>query len=175
MLYAVTLNFDEEAQERINELILEANREGTHPFMVENSIPPHLTVSMFQCDDAGAIVEAIDKNARAFKKGDVSWASLAAFAPSVLFIAPVMTKHLMQTCHKIHRLLGQLPGVAFDEYYLPFNWVPHTTLATRLELFELERSFSQALKVFKPFKGTIVELSLVDCGMYNEIKRWVLR
>jgi len=63
------------------------------------------------------------------------------------------------------------PHCGFGQY-LPFQWVPHTTLASRLDSDSLKRAFDVAMQKFTAIKGKCISLSLIQCSPVKELKTW---
>jgi hypothetical protein len=175
MEYAVTLYFDEISEMNINSLILNIAEKCGNKYMVKNKIPPHITISLFQYDEnIEAIEKIIDKNISMFNKGDISLASIGIFNPSVLFIMPSMNEYLVESNKKIKEILQTNEKIKIDKYYLKNQWVPHISLAVKLNENELTAGIKTLIKDFKTFDGKINRIAFVKCNPYKDIKIWEL-
>jgi len=174
MEYAMILCFDKDTESYFKNIITAIAESGASSYMSGAKYPPHITIADFQTDEINKIATEIDKNIANFSAGDVAWASLGSFAPRVLFAAPVMNEYLLNACTKINRLIKPLAPHCGGGHYLPFQWVPHTTLASRLDNDSLHKAFGVAIKNFSAVKGKCVKLMLIQCNQYEEIKSWDL-
>jgi hypothetical protein len=175
MVYGITLKFDEATALKIQRHIVLAHQGGGNSFMLEHSLPPHLTISMFSCPAGDhVVVENLEKRLPLFSAGNVRWPSLGAFVPSVLFIAPVLGGFLQHVCETANDAARSLEGAVLEKNYTPSNWVPHTSIAVKLAGSELESAFSAVSRSFEPLEGTAESLSLIDCEAFKEIKSWRL-
>jgi len=150
-----------------------ANTE-VNKYMIDTKIPPHITISFFCTEEIGKIQSMLDNHYSDFTVGNVTWASLGVFVPNVLFAAPVMNEYLLKACETANQLVKQFADIADDGHYLPNQWVPHTTLATKLNPDELKIAFNTALQHFSAFTGICNRLTLAQCNPFKKLKTWDL-
>ena len=173
MDYALVLYFDKETESYFNGIIDSIASSGVSNYMVENNVVPHITIAAFYTEDIGSVVPVIDNNISHFVAGNVVWASIGSFVPRVLFAAPVMNEYLLNACVNMNRLVKPLAHCSYD-HYLPYQWVPHTTLASNLESDSLRGAFNIAMQKFSAIAGKCVKLSLIQCNPIKEVKAWDL-
>jgi len=174
MDYAAILCFDEETEFYFSNIVTAIAQSGASSYMLDAKTPPHITIADFHTDEIDNVVSEINRNISDFAAGSVAWVSLGAFAPRVLFAAPVMNEYLLNACTNINRLIKPLaPHCGFGQY-LPFQWVPHTTLASRLDNDSLSKAFDVAAKEFSAVRGKCTKLMIVQCSPYKEVKSWSL-
>lgn len=65
-------------------------------------------------------------------QGFVCWASIGLFNPSVLFLAPVINEFLLKSCEIVNNLIKVVSGTESNSNYIPYQWIPHTTIAVKL-------------------------------------------
>ena len=176
MDYAVLLQFDKKTETYFNDIITSIADSGASIYMIQNKTIPHITIADFHTENIDCVISQLENNISNFKAGDVVWASLGSFAPRVLFAAPVMNEFLLDTCVNINRLIKPLAPHCGNGHYLPFQWVPHTTLASALDSDSLKKAFEVALQKFSPIKGRCNRISLIQCNppCFEEIKAWDL-
>ncbi|MDR1638445.1 MAG: 2'-5' RNA ligase family protein [Clostridiales bacterium] len=179
MLYGITLSFDKVCDAKIRELTALANTGLKSSFMLQNSIPPHLTLAMFSFSGDEAVltkaIEAkIEANLKHFLAFKLRWASIGAFAPICLFIAPVLDLSLINASKCANDAVASLDGAIADANYKTDNWVPHTTIAVKLDELDLEKAFAALSKSFRCLDGRSEKVSLVDCVSYHDLKSWRL-
>lgn len=58
---------------------------------------------------------------------------------------------------------------------MPENWVPHTTLATRLNQKQHTEILNIASKIELPLESNISEVAVYQCPPFAEIKRFELK
>ena len=171
--YAIILYFDGATKERFFELMhLTADACG-NSYMLDQKIPPHITVCYFKADDYSAALELVNKKAITLKREIISWPSLGAFVPHTLFAAPTLNEYLLNRCADFNELLSE--RVSLVDYYRPFKWIPHSTLATRLTAEQLNKAFEAVSLKFTHIEGAITALSFVRCEPFSEIMVWPLK
>jgi len=173
---AIVLRFDKDTEASFNNIIASIAASGVSSCMVDAKIPPHITVAGFSTDNANAIIEELDAHIACFMAGNIVWPSLGAFVPRVLFAAPVLNEYLLNACIDANRLIAPFSSIGDNGFYLPYQWVPHTTLATHLDNDGLKKAFELASRQFSFISGKSNRLVLVDCDasstLYSEIKTW---
>ena len=63
-------------------------------YMLDNNVPPHITLSAFDTKNEMAVVELTKRLADRWKQDTLQWVSVGAFFPYVMFIAPVLNEYL---------------------------------------------------------------------------------
>jgi hypothetical protein len=174
MDYALTLYFDKVTENYFNKIINAIATSGASSYITDIKMPPHITVASFHTDEIKNIIDLFDKNYLSFTADNIIWTSLGVFVPQVLYAAPVLSKYLQDFCDKINQLIKPYVEGEPDKFYLPYNWVPHTSLALKLNSHELKVAFDIALQQFIPIAGKIDRLTLAECNPYKEIKIWDL-
>ena len=171
--YAVSLYLDDAANEQLLHLMCVAADACGNDYMLEPKLmPPHITVCYFTTDSIDAAERLVGEEASILKRGDVMWPSLGTFVPSVLFAAPTLNQYLFDVNTNFNaRLAG---GATLFDYYRPYQWTPHTTLATNLTARQLTSAFSAIAPKYKPIKGTAVALSLASCEPFTDLRIWRL-
>ncbi|MCL2014968.1 MAG: 2'-5' RNA ligase family protein [Defluviitaleaceae bacterium] len=171
--YVFVLSFDEKTENYFNDIVDFIAKSGASSYMVDAKIQPHITIADFHTDNIATIINELENNICNFRAGFVRWGSIGSFVPQVLFAAPIVNEYLLNTCSKMNGFLKPLAS-HFGEHYLPLQWVPHTTLATRLDNDSLSKAFASVVQKFSPIEGECVRLELVQCNPYVEIKAWQL-
>lgn len=64
--------------------------------------------------------------------------------------------------------------MCISKYYLPFQWMPHTTIAKKLNKEELILAFQELEKNFTIFSGMVTRIALSKTNPYEDIIVWEL-
>lgn len=174
MNYAVVLYFDESTNNKIQSLINNTAANCGNEYMVKTDIPPHITISSITSDNKDLLIEGIDAFSDRLTKGEIFWASIGVFNPNVLFLSPIMNEYLLELCKFVNRQLLKVGEAGDNGFYLPYQWMPHTTIATKLSEAELSKAFETVKNEFKGFGGIADKIALAQCNPYKEIKIWKL-
>lgn len=168
MKYAITVYFDEETTGKIQKLTDSTALSCGNTYMKDTKIPPHISLCSFEAADEEKIIGQFRALDGQIKAGDVFFASIGAFNPYVLFIAPVMNEYLFNACDILNSAYSI---TSLDMLYQPYNWVPHATIAYKLTDEQLKRAFCCLQGEFKAFGGRGTRLVLARCNPYFELSQ----
>jgi hypothetical protein len=172
MEYALVLYFDEDSENYINGIIKNISKDTQNDYMIINNIPPHLTLTLFKYNNGiNYIIKIIENNLQIFSKEKINISSIGLFNPSVIFLSPVLNKKIIEMNIVINETLNKELGIKSDMYTFG-EWVPHISLAVKLNNEQLNISLNTAIKYFKPFTCKINKITLAECNPYKEIKIW---
>ena len=174
--YAVGLYFDEASESKFNRLIGQIAEGGVNDYMLEHRIAPHITLAYVSAEGAGALIEVLDKNIAGIHQGEIFWGSIGTFVPHVVYAAPVLNEYLHRLNVQINDLLRPVSEIPHGggAYYLPYQWVPHTALAVKMNQDELRTAFSVIVNEFAAFGGVAEKLFLAECNPFKGVRTWGL-
>ena len=173
MEYAVVLHFDENSAEQIWKITEHIAASSDNDYMISNHIPPHITVADFYADYDADISGAASDITASLSKFDVPIVSVGVFNPYVVFAAPVMNENLLNACKTANQILHK-KGFECNRIYTPYNWVPHISLAVKLDEASVKKALIAALEKFQPMMAAVDKLSIAVCNPYREIKTFNL-
>ena len=160
MDYTFMLCFDDATETYFNSIMSALANSNSDFDLGHHDLPPHISIACFQTEKLDTIINEVDKNISEIKSGGISWASLGVFVPYVLFAAPVMNVYLLNACETINRLIKPFSTVGDNGNYLPYKWVPHTTLSFQRNHDELNEAFAVASREFSAILGKSTRLLL---------------
>ena len=163
-MYLVSLYFDDKAAVRIESFINKVSEKSGNTFMTDNNVPPHITIASFQTNEEDKVIKILDERIREINRGIITWASIGIFKSSVIFLAPILNEYLHNLSVNIYE--------GISKYYLPFQWMPHTTIAKKLAKEELVLAFEELEKNFNIFSGVITKIALSKTNPYEDIIVW---
>ena len=173
--YAVTLEFDKETQNKIQEMIDEVARVTGCDYMKQSKIPPHVTVSALVSDNEEALLSEMDSIAEAMTKDFIWFANIGVFNPFVIYLGPVMNEFLQTTCKTVNERLLQYADVGNRGRYLPNQWVPHAAIVVKLTPDTIKEAFAIVQEKFSAFGATAEKIVLARAEPYEELKSWKLK
>ena len=174
--YAVSLHFSQ----KINDIVISTSQaianETENRFMIENKIPPHITIGAFHAarEEEVKLLQLVEEFAQGQKAGSVQFSKVGDFNGKVLFLQPEKNNFLSEINKKLHTLLLPEFEKAENGYYLPDIWFPHTTLATRLNQNQFSAAEKIAKKISLPLEAAIEELAVYQCSPFLELKKFEL-
>ena len=173
MEYAIVLHFDHKSTEQIQKITNYVAARTDNNYMLANYIRPHITVADFYADDDADISGAASDITASLSKFDVPIVSVGVFNPYVVFAAPVMNESLLNACKTANQILHK-KGFECNRIYTPYNWVPHISLAVKLDEASVKKALIAALEKFQPMMAAVDKLSIAVCNPYREIKTFDL-
>ena len=173
--YAVTLEFDKETENKIQELIDEVAKVTGCDYMKRSKIPPHVTVSALVSDDEESLLLEMEKIAETMNKEFLWFANIGVFNPLVIYLGPVMNEFLQNTCRTVNERLLQYAEVGNRGRYLPNQWIPHAGIAVKLTPEALKEAFAIVQEKFSAFGATVEKVVLARAEPYEELCSWKLK
>jgi hypothetical protein len=173
-MYLISIYFDKKTEIRIQSYINDVANECRNLFMIENQVPPHITISAFETLNVEKIVEDLDSTLSNIKRNKIEWVTVGAF-PAVIFIQPVLNEYLYNLSSIIYENIKTVPDTKVSKYYKPFHWLPHATIAKQLSEEEMREAFCVLQKSFGMFEGEIVRIELAKKNPYRVITSWELK
>jgi len=124
MKYSIALYFDNETESKIQNIINSLVINGVNDYLILNNIPPHITLSDFDCDDLNEVVEKLHIEIKRMEKSYVYWASIGYLNGDEVYIAEVLF-----VCHEFEGELKVeeyevLEQKFFNLHELPSNISP---------------------------------------------------
>lgn len=148
LTYAVTLYFDDDTSNEIRSLMRGLCDITKNDFMIQNEVPPHLTLGMFHVDEAdvgkletrfGEFVEAARARLFAGNSSAISFTGFESFLDKVIFIKPEKSDLLCELNVLLHENFLPYFEAADNRNYLPENWYPHIALGVKLSHEQFEK------------------------------------
>lgn len=173
-MYLVSVYFDDESSKKIQRLINKVGDKSGNKFMIEGNVPPHITIAAFQTKEESKVIEILENKIKDIKDTIITWASIGVFKSSVIFLAPVLNEDLHNISVSVNKGLSLVEDIAISKFYLPFQWMPHTTIAKKLSREELMIAFQELEKNFTIFSGRITKIGLSSTNPYEDIIVWKL-
>ena len=175
MYFAVTLEFDQESQNKMQEMIDEVARVTGCDLMKQQNVPPHVTVCCLEGEDEAVLVSEMEEIASSMRKSTLRFANIGVFNPLVIYLGPIMNEFLQDTCRTVNERLLQHAEVGNKGNYLPNRWVPHAGIALKLTPEALMKAFVIVQERFRPFEATVERFVLVKAEPYEELRAWELK
>lgn len=173
--YAVTLEFDEDTENKIQELIDEVTKKTGCDYMKQSNIPPHVTVSALMSDNEEALLSEMENIAELINKDYIWFANIGVFNPFVIYLGPVMNEFLQNTCRIVNERLLKYADVGNRGRYLPNQWVPHAAIAVKLTPDAIKDAFAIVQEKFSAFGATAEKIVLARAEPYEELRSWKLK
>lgn len=173
--YAVTLEFDKISAKKMQEMIERTARVTGCDQMVQQKVPPHVTVCCLEGDNDEALLAEMEEIAASMSKQTLRFANIGVFNPLVIYLGPIMNEFLLDTNRVVNERLLKYAEVGNKGNYLPNRWVPHVGIALKLTPDALDVAFDIVREMFTPFEATVERIVLAKAEPYEEMKSWELK
>ena len=174
-MYLISIYFDERTEKSIQNLIHRVADATDNTFMLDNQVPPHITVAAVETKREDELVACIDRLVRGdITNGDIQWVSAGAFFPQVIFVQPVLNEYLHQFSVTLAEELAQIEETILSPYYQPFGWLPHCTIAKQLTKEQMVEAHQVLQQYFVPMVGHVTRIGVARTNPHRDIKVWEL-
>lgn len=168
-MYTISIYFDEKTNKIIQQYINLIAKKSGNTYMLDNQVPPHITLSAFDTQNELAVIELVENMAKTWKCGKLQWVSVGAFMPYVVYLAPVLNRYLFELSKEIYEKLNVIGGVSIRRCYQPFQWLPHTTIAKMLSKEEMITVFQIMHNSFGVLEGMAVRVAVTKTDPHMDI------
>lgn len=172
-MYLISVYFDKKTEKRIQSYIDDVAKYSGNTFMIDNNVPPHITISAFETLKEKTVRNALDVAISAIKRKKIEWVTVGIF-PTVIFIQPVLNEYLHDLSSCIYKALSKVSNTKICKCYQPFSWLPHATIAKQLSEDEMKSAFDALQKSFSMFEGEVVRIELAKKNPFRVIASWEL-
>ncbi|MBQ7067214.1 MAG: 2'-5' RNA ligase family protein [Lachnospiraceae bacterium] len=173
-MYQISIYFNKIANSMITYYINHVAVVSGNSFMIDNQVPPHITLSSFNTKDEAAVISALEEASKNWQQGKIKYVTTGTFFPFVLYIAPVLNEYLHGLSVDIYNALEPIEGIEIYKYYKPFQWIPHTTIGKTLSQEEMQKAFRLMQTDFNVFDAKVVKIGLAKTNPYRDIWEYEL-
>ena len=170
-MYLVSVYFDKTAVHILQRYINKIAEKTGNSFMVDNNVPPHMTISAIEARSENALLGAMDNLRNSLSNGTISIVSVGQLLPYVFYATPVLNGYLQDLSEKVFDEMKSIPESTVSRYYKPMSWLPHMTLTKE----QMQMAFSVMQESFVPFEATITEIGLARVNPHRDVVRWELK
>lgn len=174
-MYLISIYFDEKTTCRIQEYMNQISKRSGNTVMKDKNVPPHITISAFETQSEDKVISALKEKACMLQSGTITWCSVGAFFPYVLYLLPILNAYLQGTSEKIYEELVSIGDVAVHRCYRPMQWLPHTTIGKKLSKEEMSAAFQVMQEQFGMFSGQAVRIGMAKTNPYEEVWSYELK
>ena len=173
-MYLITIYFDEKTTQLFETYMRQIAKHTGNDVMLQGNVPPHLTISAFYTKEEKKAVEIFGKIASKISSGELNWVSIGSFQPNVLFLAPVLNEYLHRLSEICYNEVKRA-GAEANVRYLPFCWMPHTTVGKMLTKEQMQKAFAVIQNQFSTVRGKVECIGLAKTNPYTELEKIVLK
>lgn len=100
--------------------------------------------------------------------------SVGQLLPYVMYATPVLNEYLLDVSGRVYEAVKTIPMTEVSKYYRPLSWLPHVTLAKKLDKGQMLTALEVLWDGFVPFEATITEMGLSKVNPHEDVERMVL-
>ena len=173
-MYLISIYFDLQTEKRLQGLIKNVANETGNSFMMDNHVPPHITVAAVETKHEELLLARVEELVKQFGRGDIQFVSVGTFSSQVIFVQPVLDEYLHELVKIFIQELGQIEDTICSAYYQPFHWLPHCTIGKQLSKVQMQQAFEVLQNQFVPMDGKVVRIGIAKTNPHRDIKVWEL-
>ena len=170
--YAIVLYFDNTTNKIIGNMIERTAVLSGNSYMLDINIPPYVTLGCFFSDEQANLYERVESFAKGVTPFEVTFHTIGAFEPYVLFASPIKDAYLAELNNSLHELLLDNYEPAENANYLPDRWMPHCSLAVKLDAEQFAQAKVIESEIDLPFTALVTKIALAKCNPYNVMATW---
>ena len=169
-MYLISIYFDNNSNQILQNYINDVALDTDNKFMLDNNVPPHITIGAFNTQNEAEAIEIFNHIATDFTSGKIDWVTIGSFKQSVIYTAPVLNEYLHNLCVKTYEKLQGKAGVVVDKKYMPFNWLPHATIGKTLSAEQCKTAYEILSEKFSVFQSDVVSIGLARTKPFENLK-----
>lgn len=163
MGFAVELYFDPATEARLTALCTAVSQTCGGVDLLALGVRPHISLAVMGDLEVNRLRGPLHAFAEAEPPLPVSLGAVGAFPSTegVVYIAPVVTRELLDLHARFHRRLGEL-GLVSGAYYRPGHWIPHCTVGLELPPDQVSTAVDVCLRDTAFGKGHLTQIGLIE-------------
>lgn len=176
MTLAVETFLDLKSSRRVKNIFRTLAEETSATYMKNTKSRPHISLAVQDDKDKEKLNILLKKFCKNNRVIEIDFYGLGIFtneAP-VVWLAPYPTQELLRFHNQFHKLLGKLSKSGWS-YYWPNRWVPHCTLATKIQTKDIPKIVKVSERFNLRFSAKIETLGLVDLTSRTQFSEFSLK
>ena len=173
-MYLISIYFDENTEKILNSHIQHVAKATDNTFMLDNHVPPHITVAAVETKREDLLVTKIEELIKHLQSDTVHFVSVGSFASKVIYVQPVLNEYLHNMCAEISQELSHMEETIPSPYYQPFSWLPHCTIAKQLSKEQMQQAFAVLSNEFVSMNAKVTHIGIAKTNPHRDIKVWTL-
>ena len=105
-MYLISAYFDEHVTKGLQRLIDNIAKETGNTYMIENNVPPHLTISSFETRENLIILREEFMKLNKIGAGEINIFSIGQFLPYVMYATPVLDEYLVHLSNEVYDIFS---------------------------------------------------------------------
>lgn len=171
-MYLISIYFEEDTEKKLKNMIQNVANETGNTFMLDNHVPPHITVAAVETKYEDALVARMEEMIKQLSCGEIKFVSTGSFSSKVIYVQPVLNEYLHNLSVALLQELSQIEDTIPSPYYQPFSWLPHCTIAKQLTKEQMQQAFAVLQNEFVPMESGVVRIGIAKTNPHRDVKSW---
>lgn len=168
-MYLITVYFDFHTTSRIQRIIDHiAEYSGNH-FMIENQVPPHLTLFSLDTNHKDQLITLF--NQLELNCIDLEAYSFGYLPSGVVYLAPLYLNAMQEMMNRIFDQLSTIDDLHYSRYYQVDRFLPHITVGKKLTQLQSQKAMEALIYTFSPVIGKITSIELSEVKPYTTLSK----
>ncbi|MBO9129520.1 2'-5' RNA ligase family protein [Bacillus sp. 165] len=169
-MYAVVAFFDDSTEQYLNDVWRELREQSISHYSVETQDKrPHITLASYGSLDKERFIQDMDAFYDRKPAVDIMFNVLGMFLNTgTLFLSPTLSQALLGFHNSHHKHFSTYNNDP-NSLYVPGKWVPHCTIASRLDADKLKEAFQHCSQKIDTLHARIKKVALLEF-MYEDNK-----
>ncbi len=173
-MFLISIYFDETTEKKLNNFIQHIAKETGNTFMLDNHVPPHITVAAVETKQEDVCIAKIEGLVKHLQSDTIQFVSVGSFVSKVIYVQPVLNEYLHNLAEILSQELGQIEETILSPYYQPFSWLPHCTIAKQLSKEQMQQAFIVLQNEFVPMEAKVTRIGIAKTNPHRDIRIWEL-
>lgn len=173
-MYLISIYFDESTEKKLNNIKYHVAETTGNTFMLDNHVPPHITVAAVETKQEDMLVTNIEELVKHLQSETIQFVSVGSFSSKVIYVQPVLNEYLHNLAVETSKALEQMEETISSPYYQPFSWLPHCTIAKQLSKEQVQQAFAVLTNEFIPMEAKVTRIGIAKTNPHRDIKVWEL-
>ena len=174
-MYLISLYFDDEHTKIMNDYIKTVQERTKNCYMTNKNIPAHLTLATLHDYDEKMMIDQLNEVIKNMNSGFIDVVAIGTFLKNTIYLTPVLNKYLHELSFQINAVIDKIDIHREHNRYKPYHWLPHITIARKLNDKELKIAFESLNQIFSPMTIKMTHIALSKSHPYQDIYVWKLK
>lgn len=163
MAYAVGIKFDETTEQTIIEIWRQLSDIGLMTLLPLEGYDPHISMTLSDELRVDPFIEEISQTLQTIPNVHVQFSSVSLFTnPEIVLYYGVTPTEALLRLQKTSSKIYQKFALELNPLYQPGNWVPHCSLAIRIDEDKLKRAIDIAKTMPLPLSASSIEYVVIE-------------
>ena len=173
-MYLISVYFDEKTNRILQRYMNQIAAKTGNTFMTDHHVPPHMTISAIEARSVELLRPVFLDLQGNIKQGKIRFVSVGQLLPYVMYATPVLNAYLQDISTQVYEAVKDIPEATASKYYRPLSWLPHVTLAKKLDKDQMLKALAVLQDSFALFEATVTEIGLAKVNPHEDVERFVL-